>query len=151
MSVEMISTKPIHLATPTGQIKGIIGISQNTINIDQKALYIRIRTGQLFSDRRWTTIGSEEDERVLDRFGRRLVKMLAVFDNSVAKSPEGLAAAIGESDAGEKGFAFGEHFSAANHGAVCVGLGSSGLMAYTSEKQNPFIPRSFMFFFYLRC
>lgn len=70
------------------------------------------------------------------------MKMLAVFDKSVAKSPEGLAA-IGESEAGEKCFTFEEHFSAANPGAVCIGLGASGLMAYTSEKQNPFLPRSF--------
>ncbi|KAL5701425.1 hypothetical protein ACHQM5_026761 [Ranunculus cassubicifolius] len=59
--------------------------------------------------------------------------MLAVFDKSVAKSPEGLKSP--ESDA----------VSALKDGfcAVTINLGSLGLISYSSDKQNPLLPRLF--------
>ncbi|RRT34381.1 hypothetical protein B296_00058537 [Ensete ventricosum] len=67
------------------------------------------------------------------------VKMLAVFDRTVAKSPEGLRAPAAEG--GEGGGRLVSHFAAAREGAVVVSLGSAGAIAYTSEKQNPLLPR----------
>ncbi|XP_065000704.1 stem-specific protein TSJT1-like [Musa acuminata AAA Group] len=67
--------------------------------------------------------------------------MLAVFDRAVAKSPEGLRAPAAEG--GEGGGRLVSHFAAARDGAVVVSLGSAGTIAYTSEKQNPLLPRSF--------
>lgn len=67
------------------------------------------------------------------------VKMLAVFDRAVAKSPEGLRAPAAEG--GEGGGRLVSHFAAAREGAVVVSLGSAGTIAYTSEKQNPLLPR----------
>ncbi|KAG1347706.1 putative stem-specific protein TSJT1 [Cocos nucifera] len=69
--------------------------------------------------------------------------MLAVFDRTVAKCPEGLRNM--ESGPGEKGVGGGasllNHFSATREGAVTIRLGSSGAVAYTAEKQNPLLPR----------
>ncbi|THU62083.1 hypothetical protein C4D60_Mb01t01420 [Musa balbisiana] len=67
--------------------------------------------------------------------------MLAVFDRAVAKSPEGLRAPAAEG--GEGGGRLVSHFAAAREGAVVVSLGSAGTIAYTSEKQNPLLPRLF--------
>lgn len=70
--------------------------------------------------------------------------MLAVFDPTVAKCPEGLrsppvagaaAAAAGGVGALMKGF------SAAHDGAVTVSLGPSGALAYSSANQSPLVPR----------
>ncbi|XP_072978083.1 stem-specific protein TSJT1-like [Typha angustifolia] len=68
--------------------------------------------------------------------------MLAVFDRSVAKSPEGLRSPA----AAEGGVGLGplmEHFASAHEGAVTLGLGASGAIAYSAAKQNPLLPRSF--------
>ncbi|PKA59736.1 Stem-specific protein TSJT1 [Apostasia shenzhenica] len=72
-------------------------------------------------------------------------KMLAVFEKSVAKSPEGLRSpACGADQNGGGGTAaVVQQFSAAGEGAVTISLGSSGDMAYSSDKQNPFLPRLF--------
>ena len=72
--------------------------------------------------------------------------MLAVFDPTVAKYPEGLrsppvagaaAAAAGGVGALMKGF------SAAHDGAVTVtvSLGPSGALAYSAANQSPLVPR----------
>jgi hypothetical protein len=72
--------------------------------------------------------------------------MLAVFDPTVAKCPEGLrsppvagaaAAAAGGVGALMKGF------SAAHDGAVTVSLGPSGALAYSAANQSPLVPRLF--------
>lgn len=69
--------------------------------------------------------------------------MLAVFDGSVAKSPEGLRAE-GEAEGGGGGASsLVEHFSSAHVGAVAINLGAAGAMAYSAEKQNPLLPRLF--------
>ncbi|KAJ6800355.1 uncharacterized protein M6B38_109835 [Iris pallida] len=71
--------------------------------------------------------------------------MLAVFDKTVAKSPEGLRSPIpdGESTGGGGAGALVGHFSAAKEGAVTISLAGSGCLAYSPEKQNPFLPRLF--------
>lgn len=70
--------------------------------------------------------------------------MLALFDPTVAKCPEGLrsppvagaaAAAAGGVGALMKGF------SAAHDGAVTVSLGPSGALAYSAANQSPLAPR----------
>ncbi|XP_065036904.1 stem-specific protein TSJT1-like [Musa acuminata AAA Group] len=65
--------------------------------------------------------------------------MLAVFDRTVAKIPEGLRAPAAE--LGEGGGRLMGHFSATRDDAVVVNLGSGGAMAYTPEKHNPFFTR----------
>ncbi|RWW62466.1 hypothetical protein BHE74_00030398 [Ensete ventricosum] len=66
--------------------------------------------------------------------------MLAVFDRTVAKSPEGLRnpEAEGGDAAGRR---LVDHFAAAREGTVVINLGSAGALAYSSEKQNPLLPR----------
>jgi hypothetical protein len=72
--------------------------------------------------------------------------MLAVFDPTVAKCPEGLrsppvagsaAAAAGGAGAG----ALMKGFSDSHDGAVTVSLGPSGALAYSAANQNPLVPR----------
>ncbi|CAN6292469.1 unnamed protein product [Urochloa humidicola] len=72
--------------------------------------------------------------------------MLAIFDPTVAKCPEGLrsppvagaaAAAAGGAGALMKGF------SASHDGAVTVSLGPSGALAYSAANQSPLVPRLF--------
>ena len=68
--------------------------------------------------------------------------MLAVFDKSVAKSPDALNApdhSVAVS-AFKNGF-LANHFASVHPGSVIVNLGSSGVMAYSLEKQNPLLPR----------
>ncbi|OEL26811.1 hypothetical protein BAE44_0012170 [Dichanthelium oligosanthes] len=73
--------------------------------------------------------------------------MLAVFDPTVAKCPEGLrsppvagaAAAAGGGGVG----ALMKGFAAAHDGAVTVSLGSSGALAYSAANKNPLVPRLF--------
>lgn len=66
--------------------------------------------------------------------------MLAVFDRTVAKSPEGLRnPEAGGGDAAGRRLV--DHFAAAREGAVVINLGSAGALAYASEKQNPLLPR----------
>lgn len=69
-------------------------------------------------------------------------RMLAVFDKSVAKSPEGLKspASGGEENAVHGVEALLQHFSLAKEGLVNISLGSSGALAYSTEKKNPFLP-----------
>ena len=68
--------------------------------------------------------------------------MLAVFDKSVAKSPDALNApdhSVAVS-AFKNGF-LANHFASVHPVSVIVNLGSSGVMAYSLEKQNPLLPR----------
>jgi len=72
-------------------------------------------------------------------------EMLAVFDPTVAKCPEGLrsppvagaAAAAGGAGAG----ALMKGFSDSHDGAVTVSLGPSSALAYSAANQNPLVPR----------
>ncbi|GMJ09927.1 hypothetical protein like AT5G43830 [Hibiscus trionum] len=70
--------------------------------------------------------------------------MLAVFEKSVAKSPDGLS--VGEQSqavsALKNGF-LASHFASLHPASVTINLGSSGFMAYSREKQNPLFPRLF--------
>lgn len=67
-----------------------------------------------------------------------VANMLAVFNQKVAKSPEGLKSPRA---GGEGGRGLADHFAVAQQGAVVVSLGSAGTLAYSSEKQNPLLPR----------
>lgn len=69
--------------------------------------------------------------------------MLAVFEKSVAKGPEGLQSPHSGAAPALKDGALGRHFASAHPGAVTVNLGSSGLLAYSLERQNPLLPRLF--------
>jgi len=72
--------------------------------------------------------------------------MLAVFDKSVAKSPEGLQCPQSNSVSALKDGFLAQHFSSVHPGSVTVNLGTSGLVAYSLHKQNPLLPRSIIFF-----
>ncbi|MBA0822719.1 hypothetical protein Goarm_019502 [Gossypium armourianum] len=67
--------------------------------------------------------------------------MLAVFNKSVAKSPDGLTVADQSQavSALKDGF-LANHFGSVHPGSVTINLGSSGVMAYSREKQNPLLP-----------
>lgn len=67
--------------------------------------------------------------------------MLAVFDRTVAKSPEGLRSEGGESGGGAASLV--NHFSSVKDGAVTISLGSCGSLAYSAENQNALLPRLF--------
>ncbi|GAV57547.1 DUF3700 domain-containing protein [Cephalotus follicularis] len=69
--------------------------------------------------------------------------MLAVFDKSVAKSPEALQSPQSESVSALKDGFLANHFGSMHPSSVTVNLGSSGLIAYSLDKQNPFLPRLF--------
>lgn len=70
--------------------------------------------------------------------------MLAVFDKSVAKSPEALQSpASSESVSALKDGLLAKHFSSQYPGSVSINLGSDGIMAYSLDKQNPLLPRFF--------
>ena len=64
---------------------------------------------------------------------------MAVFDRTVATSPEGLRSP-GE-DGGTGAVTLPKEFAAAREGTVVVSLGKDGVIAYTAEKQNPLLPR----------
>ncbi|MCD9560541.1 hypothetical protein HAX54_019238 [Datura stramonium] len=70
--------------------------------------------------------------------------MLAVFDKSVAKSPEALQSPNNDSaiSALKDGF-LAQRFSSVHAGSVTINLGSAGFLAYSSERQNPLLPRLF--------
>ncbi|KAJ4956219.1 hypothetical protein NE237_013002 [Protea cynaroides] len=70
-------------------------------------------------------------------------KMLAVFNKSFAKSPEGLESPDSESISALKDGCLAQHFSSIHPASVTINLGSDGLVAFTSDKQNPFLPRLF--------
>jgi Aluminium induced protein len=68
--------------------------------------------------------------------------MLAVFDRTVAKCPEGLRRP--EMEEGAKGGSLAallDQFSSVHEKAVTVRLGSAAFMAFATDKQNPFLPR----------
>ncbi|XP_059447940.1 stem-specific protein TSJT1-like [Corylus avellana] len=69
--------------------------------------------------------------------------MLAVFDKSVAKSPEALTSPHSDSVSALKDGFLAQHFVSVHPGSVTVNLGSGGLIAYSLDKQNPFLPRLF--------
>lgn len=74
--------------------------------------------------------------------------MLAVFDKSVAKSPEALQNESSDSVSALKdGFLVG-HFSSVKPGSVTINLGHAGVLAYSMDKQSPFLPRYFFLFCY---
>uniref|UniRef100_A0ACD6A8T8 Uncharacterized protein n=1 Tax=Avena sativa TaxID=4498 RepID=A0ACD6A8T8_AVESA len=66
--------------------------------------------------------------------------MLAVFHREVAPSPEGLRQP-GEAGGGAEGLA--DRFREARPGAVTVSFGGAAAIAYSSDGQNPFLPRLF--------
>ncbi|KAL8490915.1 hypothetical protein ACS0TY_022788 [Phlomoides rotata] len=68
--------------------------------------------------------------------------MLAVFDKSVAKSPDALVPQNESVCALKDGF-LASHFSSVHPGSVIVNLASSGFLTYSSHKQNPILPRLF--------
>ncbi|XP_078437117.1 stem-specific protein TSJT1-like [Wolffia australiana] len=67
--------------------------------------------------------------------------MLAVFEKTVAKCPEGLKAEA-KTETVSAGSLVNE-FCSARTGAVAVNLGAAGAIAFSSEKQNPLLPRLF--------
>ncbi|KAE8709931.1 transmembrane emp24 domain-containing protein p24beta3-like [Hibiscus syriacus] len=71
--------------------------------------------------------------------------MLAIFEKSIAKSPDALNV---PSDSGtdlalNNGY-LAAPFASIHPGSVTDNLGSSGFMAYSLEKQNPLLPRIFV-------
>lgn len=87
-----------------------------------------------------------ERRREGKREKKKKKKMLAVFDKSVAKSPEGLQSphhshsAASSSSALKDGF-LAQHFASLHPGTISINLGPSGLICYSSDKQNPLFPR----------
>ncbi|KAG6497489.1 hypothetical protein ZIOFF_045390 [Zingiber officinale] len=69
------------------------------------------------------------------------VRMLAVFDPTVAKSPEGLRAPSVEG--GEGSSCLVSYFAESQAGAVVVSLGTGGAIGYSKQNQNPLLPRLF--------
>ncbi|KAI3459429.1 hypothetical protein Pfo_016092 [Paulownia fortunei] len=70
--------------------------------------------------------------------------MLAIFDKSVAKSPDALLQnPQTESVCALKDGFLATHFSTVHPGSVIINLASSGFMAYASDRQNPILPRLF--------
>ncbi|KAK9070549.1 hypothetical protein SSX86_010951 [Deinandra increscens subsp. villosa] len=70
--------------------------------------------------------------------------MLAVFDNTVAKIPEGLQTPQQESiNALLKDGALSRHFTSLHPSAVTINLADSGLISYAIDRQNPLLPRLF--------
>ncbi|KAJ6890578.1 stem-specific protein TSJT1-like [Populus alba x Populus x berolinensis] len=70
--------------------------------------------------------------------------MLAVFDKTVAKCPDALQSPHSAPAASvlKDGF-LANHFGSLHPGSVTVNLGTSGLIAYSLDKQNPLLPRLF--------
>ncbi|GAB4830426.1 hypothetical protein Ancab_020062 [Ancistrocladus abbreviatus] len=70
--------------------------------------------------------------------------MLAVFDKSVAKSPEGLKnSQSGASGSALKDSLLLKHFTSVHPDAVSFNQGVYGFMSFSSDKQNPLLPRLF--------
>lgn len=69
--------------------------------------------------------------------------MLAVFDKSVAQSPDALQSPHSESVSAVKDGFLARHFTSVHPSAVTINLGSSGFMAYSLDRQNPLLPRLF--------
>lgn len=70
-------------------------------------------------------------------------EMLAVFEKSVANAPEALQSPQTESACALKNGLLANHFSSVHPGSVTVNLGSSGVIAYSINRQNPLLPRLF--------
>jgi hypothetical protein len=68
-------------------------------------------------------------------------KMLAVFNKSVAKSPEGLQSPESNSVSSLKDGFLAQLFASLNPSSVTLNLASSGLLAYSVHKDNPLLPR----------
>ncbi|KAF9607041.1 hypothetical protein IFM89_030814 [Coptis chinensis] len=68
--------------------------------------------------------------------------MLAIFDKSVAKSPEGLKGPESNSVPSTKDGFLAEEFSSVHPGSITINLGEA-VVAYSPEKQNPLLPRLF--------
>ncbi|XP_010259154.1 PREDICTED: stem-specific protein TSJT1 [Nelumbo nucifera] len=69
--------------------------------------------------------------------------MLAVFDKSVAKCPEGLKSPHSGSVSALKDGVLVDYFSSVNPGSVAINLGTAGSLVYTTDRQNPLLPRLF--------
>jgi hypothetical protein len=67
--------------------------------------------------------------------------MLAIFDKSVAKSPEGLESPQSNSVSALKDGFLAQHFSSVYPSPVTVNLGPSGILAYSLNQQNFLLPR----------
>jgi len=79
-------------------------------------------------------------------------KMLAVFDKTVAKCPDALQSPHSAPAASvlKDGF-LANHLASLHPGSVTVNLGTSGLIAYSLDKQNPLLPRYFFLFCLKKC
>ncbi|TKY53769.1 Stem-specific protein TSJT1 [Spatholobus suberectus] len=69
--------------------------------------------------------------------------MLAAFDKSVAKSPEGLQSPESNSVSALKDGFLAQHFASVHPASVTLNLASSALFAYSLDKHNPLLPRLF--------
>uniref|UniRef100_A0A2P2K034 Stem-specific protein TSJT1 n=1 Tax=Rhizophora mucronata TaxID=61149 RepID=A0A2P2K034_RHIMU len=69
--------------------------------------------------------------------------MLAVFDKTVAKCPEALQSPHSGTVTALKDGCLTKNFGSEHPGSVTVNLGSAGLIAYSLDKQNPYLPRLF--------
>ncbi|RDX72012.1 Stem-specific protein TSJT1, partial [Mucuna pruriens] len=69
--------------------------------------------------------------------------MLAVFDKSVAKSPEGLQSPESNSVSALKDAFLAQHFASLHPTSVTLNLASSALLSYSLDKHNPVLPRLF--------
>lgn len=75
------------------------------------------------------------------RSKQRNPKMLAVFDKSVAKSPEGLQSPQSSSVSAIKDGFLAKHFTSVYPSSVTLNLVPSALLAYSIDKHNPLLPR----------
>ncbi|KAI8016349.1 hypothetical protein LOK49_LG05G02688 [Camellia lanceoleosa] len=68
--------------------------------------------------------------------------MLAVFDQFVAKSPEGLSSqsSVSKSSALKDGPLIQDLYSSLHLNSVTINLGLPGFIAYSSHKQSPLLP-----------
>lgn len=74
--------------------------------------------------------------------------MLAVFEKSIAKSPEALQSphsSASESVSALKDGYLANHFSSLHPASVTINLGSAGLLAYSVDKLNPLLPRFILY------
>ncbi|CAL5208009.1 unnamed protein product [Lathyrus oleraceus] len=69
--------------------------------------------------------------------------MLAVFNKSVAKSPEGLQSPESNPVSSLKDGFLGQHFASLHPSSVNLNLASSAFLAYSHHKNNPLLPRLF--------
>ncbi|KAI3718973.1 hypothetical protein L6452_19858 [Arctium lappa] len=68
--------------------------------------------------------------------------MLAVFEKTVAKSPEGLQTPQQDPSVNAlKDGLLSRHFASLHPSVVAINLADSGLISYSIDKQNPLLPR----------